>query len=160
MTNTTIFRRALAAAVLAFALAPASAHAFSLETVAATPDEPGVEAAYASTNGTFDERFAPFTNDAAGEWEHELNDAWLGMTVLSADGATLGYVVDAVIDGNGDLDQLVLETSAAGVNILGPNTEVYLPGRLATLGDEAVSLSIDRNALAMMKNALTFASLE
>ena len=163
MTKALNIRTALVSAVVAFAFAPASAHAFSLDgtTAKATViEESGTEAAYAPQTESFDERFAPFTATAEGEWEHELNDAWLGMTVLSADGATLGYVVDAVIGGNGELDELALETAAAGEKILGPNAEVFLPGRLATLGEEFVSLTIDRNALAMMKSALTVASLD
>jgi hypothetical protein len=102
------------------------------------------------------ERFGAFDSMFAGEDEHELNDAWMGMTAVSSDGAILGYVTDAFIGEDGEIDELVI-TPAQGDGPL--KTPVYLPAQLAELGDAAVRIAIDARAVAQLEPAKDLALL-
>ena len=40
--------------------------------------------------------------------EHELNDAWMGMDVVTIDGKNAGYITDAILDENGVVDVVIV----------------------------------------------------
>lgn len=101
----------------------------------AAPAEAAVSLAYAAP---LPERFGAFDSVFAGEEEHALNDAWLGMTVVSRDGVTLGYVADAIISEDGLSDELVI-VPADGGPLAAP---VSSPIDLAELGAQNVRLSL------------------
>lgn len=118
------------------------ASAFQLESEFGS--KPEAVMAYADPN--FDARFGntPETRESA---DHELNDAWLGMTVKSENGDNLGYVVDALIGPDGEVTDLVITDD--------PNSEVeiFVPARLATLTDTEVNLALDANDVAALRSA-------
>ncbi|WP_421857657.1 PRC-barrel domain-containing protein [Oricola sp.] len=89
------------------------------------------------------------------EGEHESNDAWLGMSVVSEEGVYLGYVTDAYIDEDGTLDELLLEPAGDGVL----HDAVYVPARFAKLGANAVQLTLTVNAMATLEIADEYALL-
>lgn len=83
--------------------------------------------------------------EAYAEEEHELNDAWMGMTVVSADGVALGYVTDAFVNEDGSIDEIVVEPG----DRKGPlDSAVYVPARFAELGATQVSLTVDSKVAA------------
>ena len=102
------------------------------------------------------ERFGAFENDYAGDVDHELNDAWMGMTVKSADGVIVGYVTDAFINEDGSLDEIVIAPSGDGN---GPSTPVYVPAQFAELGAQDVHVSLDARVIAQMEPATDLAML-
>ena len=57
------------------------------------------------------DRFGGVLDDVYPDVEHEMNDAWMGMNVVSADGVILGYVTDAFVNEDGSIDELVIEPS-------------------------------------------------
>lgn len=102
------------------------------------------------------ERFGLFEQDYAGNEDHELNDAWMGMTVVSADGVIVGYVTDAFIDEDGSLDEIVI---APADEEDGFSTPVYVPAQYAELGAEAVHVSLDARIIAQLEPATDLAML-
>ncbi|MBW3095714.1 PRC-barrel domain-containing protein [Pseudohoeflea coraliihabitans] len=143
----TAFRHVAATVFVAGSVlaAASSVNAFQLENVVKGPrTAPATVMAYADPN--FDARFgsAPAGEESA---DHELNDAWLGMTVTAENGENLGYVVDALIDEDGYITDLVITDD--------PNSEVeiYVPARLATLTDTNVTLALDGNDVAALRTA-------
>lgn len=143
------FSKSLIAATFAIA-------AFSATTMAANAFQFGAEAPAAEPTvlayaDPMTERFGPLAQDEAEYVEHELNDAWLGMTVVSAEGEVLGYVSDAIVNMDGEVTDLVISPD------METEGQVFVPARLAVLGDEAVSLSLTSNDLAALETANTVA---
>jgi len=141
-------------AAMAFALmALADAGAASAMQLNATAEKSPRVLAYAEP---MPERFGFFENDYAGDEGHELNDAWMGMTVVSADGVVLGYVTDAFINEDGSLDEIVIAPSGEQG---APLTAVYVPAQFAELGAETVQVSLDARTVAQLEPATDLAML-
>jgi hypothetical protein len=102
------------------------------------------------------ERFGAFDALRSHDGEHELNDAWMGMTVVSADGVVLGYVVDAFIDADGSLDEIVIEPAGTEG---APETPVYVPAQFAELGAQTVQVHLDARTVAQLEPATDLAML-
>lgn len=137
--------RNFAAAAIAFGCVTAAvstASAFQID--ADKPAQPEAVMAYADPN--FAARFgnAPDVQESA---DHELNDAWLGMTVVATNGEKLGYVIDAIIGVDGQVTDLVITDD--------PNSEieVFVPARLATLTDTNVNIALSSNDVAALRTA-------
>lgn len=138
-TNRTILAAIVAAGALFAAAAPASA--FQLEPAAGAAS-PTVLAYADPMQG----RFGPSVEEE-GSHDHELNDAWLGMTVEANNGDILGYVVDALVDANGDITDIIVASD--------PNSsvEIFIPAELATLGDQTVTLALSKQDVANIRAA-------
>jgi hypothetical protein len=107
-----------------------------------------IELAYAAQPTLQDNRFEQF--DEANEEEmHELNDAWLGMPVRSSDGKLAGYVEDAYLDANGDVNEIL-------VGLSGRNYGVYVSAARAELTDTEVMVSLTNSAIANLKRDTDF----
>lgn len=48
------------------------------------------------------------------DFPHPLNDAWLGLTVVTTDGEKIGYVVDAPFDETGRVDFVLIDGFSEG----------------------------------------------
>ena len=79
--------------------------------------------------------------------EHPLNDAWMGMTVKTADGQVAGYVSDAVLAPNGDIETLFITPGGEGRL----NEEIVIDARNAQLNDWNVTTSYTLRALAALQ---------
>lgn len=101
-----------------------------------------IELAYAPQALMQDDRFNQF--DESEEELHEMNDAWLGMPVHSADGKLAGFVEDAYLDVNGDVSELL-------VSLTDRNYAVYVDSKYAELTDINVSVSLSDAALANLE---------
>ncbi|WP_193176437.1 PRC-barrel domain-containing protein [Oricola nitratireducens] len=86
--------------------------------------------------------------------EHELNDAWMGMTAVSSDGVVLGYVTDAFINEDGSVDEIVIAPAGDGGAL---STAVYVPASYAELGGESVHVALDARAVARLEPATDLA---
>jgi len=128
-------RRALALAIISATVFAGTA-LFSASQPSAGPIEGAYEVAYANLDA---DRFGGVLDGVYPEVEHEMNDAWMGMNVVSADGVTLGYVTDAFVNEDGSIDELVIEPSGDNSPLFAP---VYLPLRYASLDDNQVTLSL------------------
>lgn len=147
-TANTISRTLIAAtlAIAAFSVTTQAANAFQF---GARVQSENTLLAYAEP---MTERFGPAAQaDDAEELDHELNDAWLGMTALSAEGEVLGYVSDAIVNSYGEVTDLVISPD------METEGQVFVPARLAVLGDDAVQLSLTNNDLAALETATTVA---
>ncbi|TCD15302.1 PRC-barrel domain-containing protein [Oricola cellulosilytica] len=150
----------IAAVLATFAiLAPLQATAMQIDTRA---DQAPYVMAYADPSPErFDGRFggsaAPEQEYFSHEEEHELNDAWLGMTVVSQEGVNIGYVTDAFLDEQGLVESLVVIPGDSNA-ILGE--PVYVPARFAKLGNTAVNLTLTVGALATLEIANEYAQIE
>lgn len=130
----------IAAGAILAAATPAAA--FTLETQPAETAETVL--AYADP---MQGRFGPTVEEQAMGSDHELNDAWLGMTVKSSNGDVLGYVVDAVLGADGEITDIVVASD--------PNSsvEIFIPAELATLSDEDVTLALSKQDVANIRAA-------
>ncbi|MEM5501500.1 PRC-barrel domain-containing protein [Ahrensia kielensis] len=79
--------------------------------------------------------------------EHPLNDAWMGMTVETADGQVAGYVSDAVMAPNGDIETLFITPGGEGRL----NEEIVIDARNVQLNDWNVTTSYTLRALASLQ---------
>lgn len=70
--------------------------------------------------------------------EHPLNDAWLGMPVVTPSGLDVGYVVDAPVNAYGEIVQLVIDTGNA--DIYGLDREITVSASQAELSDTHVEI--------------------
>lgn len=102
--------------------------------------------AYAPQEDMLDNRFEQFEIE---EDMHELNDAWLGMPVVSEDGETIGFVEDAYLDMNGDVDELL-------VSISDKKIAVYVKGSYVTLFEAEVGISLSTRAIANLERETEF----
>ncbi len=107
---------------------------------------PGVELAYAPQDNPSDHRFDQFESE---EDLHELNDAWLGMPVVSEDGETIGFVEDAYLDDNGEVSELLISLTDRKI-------AVYVEGEMATLFDAEVAVSMSTDAIASLEQEEDF----
>lgn len=81
-----------------------------------------------------------------GEYEHELNDAWLGMPVMSKDGRIVGSVIDAWIGEDGEVEELLVGlTQNAGGHA------VYVDGTHALLGETEIRVALTASAIAALE---------
>lgn len=101
----------------------------------------------AETDAAYSESF-----DAAMIEEHPLNDAWMGMTVKTADGEVAGYVSDAVMAANGEIDTLFITPGGEG----GLNEEIVIDARNVQLNDWNVTTSLTLRALAGLQTSEEF----
>ena len=93
---------------------------------------------YAPQEKFDDGRFGQFNfNDTQPEFdeEHELNDAWLGLSAYSRDGAYIGYIDDAILDDEGNVVEIVVSPPQGG-------TAVQLQIEYATLKEDRVTLKL------------------
>ena len=63
----------------------------------------------AYSNVSFDQRHIDPFGDVFLD-EHELNDAWMGMSVQTIDGKNAGYISDAILDVDGVVETVVVTT--------------------------------------------------
>ena len=104
-----------------------------------------LSSAYAvETEAAYSESF-----DAAMIEEHPMNDAWMGMTVKTADGEIAGYVSDAVMAANGEIDTLFITPGGEG----GLNEEIVIDARNVQLNDWNVTTSLTLRALAGLQTS-------
>ncbi|QKV17139.1 hypothetical protein [Oricola thermophila] len=147
-----LFLTVLAATMVAIAALAGAGKAAAMQLNGAAAKAPRV-LAYAEP---MPQRFGHAAEILLHDEEHELNDAWMGMTAVSADGVVLGYVSDAFVAGDGSLVELVIEPSGeAGA----PATAVHLPAQFAELGALAVAVSLDAGAVALLEPATELAAL-
>ena len=84
--------------------------------------------------------------------EHELNDAWMGMDVFTADGKNAGYITDAILDENGVVEVVIVtpsdDSELRQAVVVGANFVIL----------EAASVTVDMtlNTLAAQQNADEF----
>ncbi len=128
-------RRALALAIISATVFAGTA-LVSAGQSSAEPIEGAYEMAYANLDT---ERFGGVLDGVYPEVDHEMNDAWMGMSVFSADGVNLGYITDAFVNEDGTIDELVIEPSGEESPLFAP---VYLPMRYASLDAKHVTLSL------------------
>ncbi|KPB02930.1 hypothetical protein SU32_01315 [Ahrensia marina] len=79
--------------------------------------------------------------------EHPLNDAWMGMTVKTADNQIAGYVSDAVMAPNGEIETLFVTPGGEGRL----NEEIVIDARNVQLNDWNVTTSYTLRALASLQ---------
>lgn len=126
-------------------------HASAMQLNAGTGDAPWVMA-YAEP---LPERFGMTDGIYTAEQDHELNDAWMGMTAISADGVVLGYITDAFVNPDGSIDEIVIAPAGNGVLA----TAVYVPADAALLTAQDVKIALDARAVAMLEPATDLAFL-
>lgn len=128
-------RRALALAIVSATVFAGTA-LISASQPSADPMDGAYQVAYANLDS---ERFGGVLDGVYPEIEHELNDAWMGMNVVSADGVNLGYITDAFVNEDGSIDELVIQPAGDDSPLFAP---VYLPMRYASLSASQVTLSL------------------
>lgn len=141
MTNRTKFFSLLTSLAVAGFCVTAS------ETIAAEgfQDEPNYLMAYADPSNGNTRSSYPF-GDFEIEEEHELNDAWLGLPVISNDGKTVGFVIDAEIDDTGMIRNLTVDLVHEGY-------PVFVEGSQAFLFDDSVAIDHSANVVAELERA-------
>jgi PRC-barrel domain. len=139
-TNRTILGATLIAAGALLATVPASA--FQLEAPVN-----GTETAALAYADPMQGRFGPPSGEKAVGSDHELNDAWLGMTVKASNGEVLGYVVDAVLDNEGEVTDIVVTSGPKS------SVEIFIPAELATLAADGVTLALSKQDVANIRAA-------
>ncbi|MCB1422108.1 MAG: PRC-barrel domain-containing protein [Nitratireductor sp.] len=102
--------------------------------------------AYAPEAKALDNRFEQFEDF---EEEHELNDAWLGMPVHSAEGELIGFVEDAYLDANGDVEELL-------VSLSDQNYAVYIDAGKTELTESEVAVALPASTIAGLERAEDF----
>lgn len=80
------------------------------------------------------------------EYEHELNDAWLGLPVHSNTGELAGFVADAWIDENGDVSELLVDLRASGHEMA-----VYVAADLLALSQAEIGATLSIGELARLE---------
>lgn len=131
-------RRAVALAAAAATLFAATA-LFSATQPTAMPLEAEADGSYLVAYAEPEQNRFGVLDGVFGDDNHEMNDAWMGMEVISADGIMLGYVSDAFVNPDGSVDELVITPSGEDSPFFAP---VYLPARYAELGLDAVRISL------------------
>ena len=102
--------------------------------------------AYAPEAKALDNRFEQFEDF---EEEHELNDAWLGMPVHSDEGKLIGFVEDAYLDENGDVEELL-------VSLSDQNYAVYIDAGKTELTESEVAVALPASTIAGLERAEDF----
>jgi len=96
------------------------------------------------------ERFAdPFAEQRGLETHdaydgHPLNDAWMGLNAVTADGVIAGYVSDAFVNPDGSIDEIIV-TPAPGTVLAHP---VYVPAEAVRFDGAEVGLAMTLAVLA------------
>lgn len=96
------------------------------------------------------ERFAdPFAEQRGLETHdaydgHPLNDAWMGLNAVTADGVIAGYVSDAFVNPDGSIDEVII-TPAPGTALTHP---VYVPVEAVEFDGVEVGLTMTMAVLA------------
>ena len=134
----------LAIAAIAFTAGSVNVSTASADQIGTT--NTSYELAYAPQDSTIDSRFEQFDDF---EDDHEMNDAWLGMPVVSEDGEIIGFVEDAYLDINGDVDELLVSVSSLKI-------AVYVKGEHTTLFDAEVAVSLSTHAIAQLEQEDSF----
>lgn len=117
-------------------------------------DQARIEALSYAPSGTFnDERFSQFSFESEEYYEHELNDAWLGMPAYTKEGKLIGYIEDAFVDDKGYVDEIVIGLNSAEVSI-------EIDGDYAELTTENVKLELSSKQIARLVSEQKLASLE
>lgn len=96
---------------------------------------------YAPQNTFNDERFAQFDIENDDYYEHELNDAWLGMPAHDIHGKLIGFIEDAILDENGYITKVFIGLSNSEINI-------KIDGEFAELTSEKVKLELTKQQVA------------
>ena len=99
--------------------------------------------AYAPESNAMGNQFEQFEDF---EEEHERNDAWLGMPVHSADGELIGFVEDAYLDANGNVEELL-------VSLSDHNYAVYVDAAKTELTDSEVAVALPASTIAGLERA-------
>ena len=107
---------------------------------------------YAPQGSKHDERFSQFQFNTDEYAEHELNDAWLGMPAYSSDGKLIGYIEDALLNTNGDIEEIIV-----GLNE--NQGFVEIKGEFAELSDENVQFNLSNKQIATLISKTELASL-
>ena len=134
----------LAIAAIAFAAGSANVSAANFNQTKLT--NAAIELAYAPQDPIIDNRFEQFESEVD---MHELNDAWLGMPVVSEDGETIGFVEDAYLDINGEVEELLISISNQKI-------AVYVEGKFVTLFDAEVAISLSTQTIAGLEQETEF----
>jgi len=140
-----LFSHLLSAAVAALILASSAsiqAHAGTFKLFGSP-----IEMAYAPQPAPLDQRFEQFENNE--EEMHEMNDAWLGMPVHGADGKLAGFVVDAYLDMDGEISELLVSLPDHGY-------AVYVDGIDVELQETKVSVALSSIAIANLEREEAF----
>lgn len=92
----------------------------------------------------------------AGEedFEHELNDAWLGMPALSSDGRMVGFVIDAFVGEDGEVSEILVQ-----LDMNGTGYAVYVDGVDAILGESEVDIGLPAMVIAALERDETILSM-
>ena len=104
--------------------------------------------------------YAP-TNDGMGEYnfdmeygeeyeEHEMNDAWLGMPAFSNSGEMIGVIIDAFLNDQGDVNEVMVELNSSM-----SSKTIYIEARLVSLNETQVSIDLDTTTIANLENEET-----
>ena len=136
----------LAVAAIAFTAGSVNVSAANAGQFEPSAKLPGVELAYAPQDNTLDHRFDQFESE---EDLHELNDAWLGMPVVSEDGETIGFVEDAILDDDGLVSELLISLTDRRI-------AVYVEGEMATLFDAEVAISMSSDTIANLEQETAY----
>lgn len=75
---------------------------------------------------------------------HPLNDAWMGLNAVTADGVIAGYVSDAFVNPDGSIDEVII-TPAPGTALAHP---VYVPVDAVQFDGAEVGLTMTMAVLA------------
>lgn len=135
-------------------LVSVSVHSSNANAVDISEQTAKMEALSYAPEGNFnDERFGQFDFETEDYAEHELNDAWLGMPVHSSNGSLIGYINDAIIDANGDVEQVII-----GLNE--QQTIVEIKAEYAELTNDRVQLELSNRQVAALVTSNKLASLQ
>lgn len=108
---------------------------------------------YAPTDSFNDDRFSQFSFESDEYYEHELNDAWLGMPAYSKDGSLIGYIEDAIVDSDGFITEILLGINSSEISI-------EIDGNYAELTSENVKLELSEKQIAQLVSEEQLASLQ
>ncbi len=79
--------------------------------------------------------------------EHEMNDAWLGMPAFSSNGEMIGVIIDAFLNDQGDVNEVMVE-----LNSEMDSKTIYVEAKLVTLDEMQVSINLDTLTIANLEN--------
>lgn len=112
---------------------------------------------YAPEQSNENERFKQFNFDseiANYDDEHELNDAWLGISAYSNEGEYVGYIEDAILDHQGNVVELIIGSPES-------NVSVQLEMKYAELEEDRVNLNLTENEFAsILVNGVEVSALQ
>jgi hypothetical protein len=77
---------------------------------------------------------------AEEEYAHPMNDAWMGMPVETRDGTLIGFVMDAPVDANGDIAEVIVDTGNSALT--GLNRTLIVRAKDAELLETHVEIEL------------------